>query len=171
MHDLGNLTRRRVGAVAVAALMAGAVTMSAIVAQAQEDRPSRMGLVTFLSGPAAGHFGIPARNGAELTIDAINNGTLPAPYGDAKGIAGARVEAGVVDEDGGATKQVAELRNLVQRQNVDLVVGYISSGDCLAVPKVADELKILTILADCGTPRVFEEASYESSRTGVQIEI
>ncbi len=161
MHNHGNSTRRRVGAVAVAALVAGAVTLSGFSAQAQEERTIRMGLVTFLSGPAAGHFGIPARNGAELTIDAINNGTLPAPYGDAKGIAGARVEAVVVDEAGGATKQVAELRNLVQRQNVDLVVGYISSGDCLAVPKVADELKILTILADCGTPRVFEEASYK----------
>ena len=125
-----------------------------------EDAPVlKIGLVTFLSGPAAGHFGVPARNGAEVTIDAINNGTLPAPY-DQPGIAGARVEVVTIDEAGGANKQVAEFRNLVQRQNVDLVYGYISSGDCLAVPPVAEELKKLTILADCGTPRVFEEASY-----------
>ena len=50
---------------------------------------------------------------------------------------------------------------MVQRQKVDVVMGYISSGDCLAIPAVAEELKQLTILIDCGTPRVFEEASYK----------
>src|SRR5487761_63952 len=39
----------------------------------------KLGIVTFLSGPAAGPFGIPARNAAELVIEAINKGTLPAP--------------------------------------------------------------------------------------------
>jgi branched-chain amino acid transport system substrate-binding protein len=41
------------------------------------------------------------------------------------------------------------------------VIGYISSGDCLAIAPVAEELKKLTILFDCGTPRIFEEASYK----------
>ena len=47
------------------------------------------------------------------------------------------------------------------RQNVDIVIGYISSGDCLAIAPVAEELKKLTILFDCGTPRIFEDASYK----------
>ena len=67
----------------------------------------------------------------------------------------------IIDEAGGATKQVAEFRNLVERQNVDFVIGYIGSGDCLAVAPVAEELKKLTVLFDCGTPRVFEDASYK----------
>jgi branched-chain amino acid transport system substrate-binding protein len=41
------------------------------------------------------------------------------------------------------------------------VIGYISSGDCLAIAPVAEEMKKLTVLFDCGTPRVFEEASYK----------
>ncbi len=57
-----------------------------------------------------------------------------------------------LDEAGGTTKQVTEYRNLVQR-DVDLVIGYISSGDCLAVAPVAEELKKLTMFFDCGTPR------------------
>jgi branched-chain amino acid transport system substrate-binding protein len=44
---------------------------------------------------------------------------------------------------------------------VDAVIGYISSGDCLAVAPVAEELKKLTLLFDCGTPRVFEDGSYK----------
>ncbi|GAC1594903.1 MAG: hypothetical protein NVS4B10_02960 [Myxococcales bacterium] len=50
---------------------------------------------------------------------------------------GAPVELVFLDEAGGTTKQVSEYRDLVQRQNVDLVIGYISSGDCLAVAPVA----------------------------------
>ncbi len=118
-----------------------------------------IGIAAFLSGPAAGSFGIPHRNGFEFMIDAINAGEVPAPY-DTPGIAGAQVDYFFVDEAGGATKQVSEFRNMVERRNVDLVMGYISSGDCLAIPPVAEELKQLTILTDCGTPRVFEEASY-----------
>ena len=35
-------------------------------AYAQEAKPIKIGIVTFLSGAAAGPFGIPARNAAEL---------------------------------------------------------------------------------------------------------
>ena len=37
------------------------------------------------------------------------------------------------------------------------MVGYISSGTCAAITRVAEELKVLTIQTVCGTPRVFEE--------------
>jgi len=49
----------------------------------------------------------------------------------------------------------------VQRHNVDLVIGYISSGNCLAIAPVAEELKKFTNFFDCGTPRIFEDASYK----------
>jgi len=45
-----------------------------------EDGEISIAVVTFLSGPAAAHFGVPAREGAETTIDALNAGTFPAPY-------------------------------------------------------------------------------------------
>jgi branched-chain amino acid transport system substrate-binding protein len=129
-------------------------------ANAQDTKSIKLGIVTFLSGAAAGPFGVPARNAAELVIEALNAGTLPAPY-EKKGIAGMTIETAIVDEAGGTTKQVTEYRNLVQRQNVDAVIGYISSGDCLAIAPLADELKKLTIFFDCGTPRIFEDASYK----------
>ena len=50
----------------------------------------KMGLVAFISGPAAGVFGIPARTGAEVVIDALNAGEMAAPY-DTPGIAGAMI--------------------------------------------------------------------------------
>jgi branched-chain amino acid transport system substrate-binding protein len=124
-----------------------------------QDKPIRIGLVTFLSGPAAGPFGVPAKLAAEAIVESLNAGKAPPPYAT-RGFGGTPLELVVIDEAGGATKQVTELRNLVERQNVDFVIGYISSGDCLAVAPVAEELKKITILFDCGTPRVFEDASY-----------
>jgi len=126
---------------------------------AEETKPIRIGVVSFLSGPGAGAFGVPSRNAAELTFEALNSGTLPAPY-RAKGFGGNPVEMVLIDEAGPTSNVVTEYRNLVQRRNVDLVIGYVSSGSCLAVAPVAEELKTLTVLFDCGTPRIFEEATY-----------
>ncbi len=111
----------------------------------------KVGIVAFLSGPASAPFGIPARNAAEVWIEKINR---------EGGIGGAKIVPVFTDEAGPADKVVAEFRRLVLDEKVDFVVGYISSANCLAVPPVAEELKTLTILADCGTVRVFEEAKF-----------
>ena len=144
---------------ALGMLLGAAITLYAPVAAAQSAPAVKLGIVTFLSGPAAGPFGIPARNAAELTIEAINKGEVPAPY-NSKGLAGAAIEAVFVDEAGPATKVVQDFRDLVERRGVDAVVGYVSSGSCLGIAPVAEELKKLTVFFDCGTPRIFEDASY-----------
>lgn len=120
----------------------------------------KVGIVVFLSGGAAAPFGIPAKNGAEVMIEAINKGQAPAPY-NTPGIGGVPIIAVYADESGGAEKQVAELRRLFLDEKVDVVMGYISSGSCLAVAPVAEELKKLTVAADCGTSRLFEEKHYQ----------
>ena len=152
--------RRAAGSTATSLLAATALVGMSAFGIAKAEETFKIGVVTFLSGGAAESFGVPAWNGGKLMIDMLNKGgVLPAPY-DKKGFGGMTIEAIPVDEAGGATKQVQEFRNLVQREKVDAVLGYVSSGDCLAIPPVADELKAFTILYDCGTPRVFEEGSY-----------
>ena len=122
------------------------------------EAPVRVGIVTFLSGPAAGPFGVPARNAAELVIEALNSGKMPGPYGT-RGFAGMTIEPTIIDEAGPPQQQVTHFRNLAPR--VDIVIGYVSSGNCLAIAPVAEELKKLTVFFDCGTPRIFEDASYK----------
>lgn len=156
-NEAGNDVRKVTRAAVRGALVAAVLAANALPAQAQEFK---LGLVTFLSGGAAGPFGIPARNAGELVIDALNAGTMPAPY-NTKGIAGAPVRPIWVDEAGGPSKQVTEYRTLVQKQGADAVIGYISSGDCLALAPVSNEVRKLTIFFDCGTPRIFEEKSYK----------
>jgi branched-chain amino acid transport system substrate-binding protein len=125
---------------------------------AQAQATFKIGVVTFLSGPAAESFGVPAANGAKLMIEQFNKGAAPAPYNKV-GFGGLKLEMVLVDEAGGAAKQVQEMRNLYQREEVDAIIGYIGSGDCLAVAPAAEELKKFLVLMDCGTPRIFEEAS------------
>jgi branched-chain amino acid transport system substrate-binding protein len=137
--------------------LAALAAMAAAPVQAQQAAPAvKLGIVSFLTGPAASPFGIPGRNGAEIVIEAFNAGKAPAPFNKV-GFGGSKIEAKYVDEAGTMANVVTEFRNLVQRDQVDAVVGYVSSGSCLAVTPVAEELKALTVLYDCGTPRIFEE--------------
>ena len=142
-----------------AASAAVATLLSCAAAGSYAQETFRIGIVSFLSGQAAESFGVPAVNGAKILVDAFNNGEAPAPY-NKTGFGGIKIEAIYVDENGGATKQIQEIRNLYDRDKVDAVVGYVSSGDCLAVAPVAEEMKRFLILYDCGTPRIFEEGKY-----------
>jgi branched-chain amino acid transport system substrate-binding protein len=156
----------RQGATAVLGVAAVALCVGGDPAVGQDAEPIRIGFVTFLSGGAAGPFGVPARNAAELMVSALNEGAVPAPY-DTKGIGGRLIEPTIIDEAGGAQQQVAEYRKLVE--GVDLVIGYISSGDCKAIAPVAEEVQKLTVFFDCGTPQVFEDVVTEPKylfRTG-----
>ena len=139
------------------ALLAAAMVASIAPVVAQET--FKVGIVSFLSGQAAESFGVPAVNGAKVLIDAFNKGQAPAPY-NKMGFGGMKIEPIYVDENGGATKQVQEMRALYDRDKVDAVVGYVGSGDCLAVAPVAEEMKKFLILYDCGTPRIFEDGKY-----------
>ena len=57
-----------------------AVSAMAVATGAAEAKDTiKIAVPSFLSGGAAGPFGVPARNGAELVINAINAGKLPAP--------------------------------------------------------------------------------------------
>lgn len=119
-----------------------------------ENKSVKVGFVTFLSGGAAGPFGVPARNAAELMIQSINSGAVPAPY-NTVGVGGAMIDPIFVDEN--SKQKNADYLKLVEKDEVDMVIGYISSGSCKAIAPEAEKAQKLTILFDCGTPQIFEE--------------
>ncbi len=135
------------------AMVAGAAQLAGLPEANAQPKPGelKVGIVSFLSGPAA-VFGVPSKNAAEWLIDKYNR---------EGGIGEVKIRPVYIDEAGGAEKQVAEFRRLVLDEKVDLVIGYISSADCLAVAPVAEELRVLTVLFDCGTNRIFEDNKYK----------
>ena len=140
-------------------LLCGVLLFMSVIGAANGKETSatiRIGIVGFLGG--AGSVGLPLRNGTQLIVDAMNEGTLPLPFNSA-GLGGHAVEVVFLDEAGGPTKQITEFVNLVQHRDVDIVVGYISSGDCAAVAPMAEKLKILTVFATCANS-LLEEQKY-----------
>lgn len=133
-------------------LAVGAMAISAsapALAAPPKGAPAKLkvAFVDFFSGGAA-VFGISGKGTSEWLVDKWNK---------EGGIGGVPIELVLVDEGGGPKKQVSELRRLVLDEKVDAVVGYTSSGNCLAIAPVAEELKILTVVHVCGTHRLTED--------------
>jgi branched-chain amino acid transport system substrate-binding protein len=109
--------------------------------------PIKVAAISFLSGAAAAPFGIPGDNSYKLCVDRINA---------EGGILGRKIEMRSYDEAGGADAQVKLARKLILEDKVDVILGYISSGDCKAVLPLSDELGGLIIAYDCGTNVLME---------------
>lgn len=123
--------------VALAATLALAGTAPA------QDRPAALGVgvFTFLSGPAAA-YGMPGRQGAELIVEQINA---------AGGIGGVPVEPIYVDEAQGAQGVISEYRRLAESGSVAAMIAALSSGNCLALAPVAEQLEMPTLAWNCDT--------------------
>jgi len=125
----------------------------------QADNPIRIAVVTFVSGRAAGPFGLPGRNAAELLVEAINTGgELPAPYAS-KGFAGRKLLLTVHDEAGSPSEQ-SELFRRIHANGAEVVVGYAGSGVAMAVAPIAEELRQLTVVAGAGTSQLYAQRSW-----------
>lgn len=151
-----NATNRRnfLKAAGVAGLGLGAAALPSMprLAGAAKSRkipntPIKLAAISFLTGPAAGPFGIPGDNAYKMMADI---------YNQEGGILGRKIELRSLDEAGGAKTQVELARKLILEDKVDAILGYISSGDCKAVLPLSDELGGLMLAYDCGTHVLME---------------
>lgn len=117
-----------------------------------EEKPAevKIGITTFLSGPAS-VFGVPGRDAAEMMIAEINNNG---------GIGGVPLSASFIDEGAGGEALLSEYRRLVEQEGADAMFAAVSSGNCTKLAPLAEDLKVLNILWDCGTQTIFEENDY-----------
>ena len=121
--------RRRV--ILVALLTLGLLVPSAADAQ----KPIKVGMPMPLSGPAA-LFGDPATKGAQMFVDELN----------AKGgVLGRKIELLIRDSKADANEAVRVARELILKDNVDFLVGTLTSAEGPAVSVVAKENKIVFI--------------------------
>jgi branched-chain amino acid transport system substrate-binding protein len=135
-------------------LLAGAlVTHVGLAGAAEKPDEIVIGITTFSSGPAS-VFGEPANAAAEMMIADLNE------HG---GIAGVPVRTIFIDEGAGSEHVVSEYRRVVQDEGAAVMLASISSGNCNQVVPLAEDLKVLNIMWDCGTQRIFEEGDYRYS--------
>ncbi|HVE49586.1 MAG TPA: ABC transporter substrate-binding protein [Casimicrobiaceae bacterium] len=137
--------------VRAAVLGLGVLTSSTIAVAQQKPAEIKIGMTTFLSGPAA-VFGVPGKAAAEIIIDDINA---------AGGIGGVKIRPIFIDEGVGGDKLLSEYRRVVQEEGANVMLASISSGNCNALAPVAEDLKVLNIMWDCGTEKILENRRYK----------
>ena len=130
--------------------VAAAFVMSGALAQ---DKPAeiKLGISMFLSGPAS-VFGVPAKSAAELYIEQMNV---------AGGIGGVKLSPTFIDEGLGPDKLLSEYRRLVQESGAKVMLSANASGNCNIVAPVAEDLKVLNIMWDCGTEKLLEDRRFK----------
>src|SRR6185369_4866807 len=111
-----------------------ALTLAAPLA-AEAQKPIKVGFPMILSGPGA-LFGEPALKGAQMFVEEIN----------AKGgVLGRKIDLIARDTKGNADEAVRVSRELILKENVDFLVGTLTSAEGPAVSVVAKENKIVFI--------------------------
>jgi branched-chain amino acid transport system substrate-binding protein len=109
--------------------------MLALPVAAEAQKPIKVGYPMILSGPSA-LYGDPALKGAQMYADEIN----------AKGgVLGRKIELIPRDTKGDANEAVRVSRELILKENVDFLVGTLTSAEGPAVSVVAKENKIVFI--------------------------
>src|SRR5216683_404587 len=102
---------------------------------ADAQKPIKVGFPMILSGPGA-LFGEPALKGAQMYVDELN----------AKGgVLGRKIELLPRDTKGNADEAVRVSRELILKENVDFLVGTLTSAEGPAVLVVAKENKVVFI--------------------------
>jgi branched-chain amino acid transport system substrate-binding protein len=102
---------------------------------AEAQKPIKVGVPLPLSGPPA-LFGEPASKGAQMYVDELN----------AKGgVLGRKIELLIRDSKADANEAVRVSRELILKENVDFLMGTLTSAEGPAVSVVAKENKIVFI--------------------------
>jgi branched-chain amino acid transport system substrate-binding protein len=102
---------------------------------ADAQKPIKVGFPMIMSGPGA-LFGEPASKGAQMFVEEING---------KGGVLGRKVELIIRDTKGNADEAVRVARELILKDNVDFLVGTLTSAEGPAVSVVAKENKIVFI--------------------------
>jgi len=134
-------------------LISAAMGLSTLPAFADASKPEtlKIGITTFMSGSAS-VFGMPAKVAAEMYIEELNA---------AGGIDGVKIEPTFIDEGVGGDRLLSEYRRVVQEQGAKVMLASISSGNCNTLAPVAEDLKVVNILWDCGTEKALEGHDYK----------
>jgi len=128
---------------------AGVLLLAATLLSAQAGT-IKVGAIFAVTGPAS-FLGGPEARSAEMVVEKINK---------AGGINGDTIELIVKDSAGSSEKAVSFAKQLIEEDKVVAIIGPSTSGESMAVKKIAEEGK--TLLISCAAAEVIVDpvASY-----------
>lgn len=109
-----------------------------------EEAPIKLGIVAPMSGPNA-RYGAFSMHGAELAVKEIN---------DAGGVNGHKIELYNADSQGTPVEGVSATRRLIDQDEVDFVIGDVSSSVTLAMQPIAEDAGVLLLNAASSNPKI-----------------
>ncbi|MCW5711252.1 ABC transporter substrate-binding protein [Shinella sp.] len=109
-----------------------------------DEAPIKLGIVAPMSGPNA-RYGAFSMHGAELAVKEIN---------DAGGVNGHKIELYNADSQGTPVEGVSATRRLIDQDEVDFVIGDVSSSVTLAMQPVAEDAGVLLLNAASSNPKI-----------------
>ena len=133
--------------IALGLLACSAMALMSHPAAAQEGEPIRIGAAYPLSGPAA-FIGELAALGHQIMVDNVNA---------QGGILGRPVESSIRDSQGSPSGATQAARDLITLDNVDFLIGGITSAEGLAISEVALQNEIIYIAAVPKTVQMTED--------------
>ena len=116
---------------------------SGAFAARSEDGTVRLGLVAPMSGPNA-RYGSFSLRGAQLAAKEING---------AGGVGGRKINIMAGDSQGTPVEGVSATRRLIDQDQVDFIIGDVSSSVTLAMQPVAEDAGILLLNAASSNPK------------------
>ncbi len=120
-----------VGFALVSACVVGGSPLVASTALA-ETEALKVGVVVSATGPAS-FLGEPEKNTAEMKAEALN---------EAGGVGGAPIKLVLYDDETDVNKCVLAVQKLLRKDQVDVIVGPTTSGNTLAVMRLAAQAEV-----------------------------
>src|SRR3954469_10984988 len=115
---------------------------------AAAQKTIKVGYPMILSGPGA-LFGEPALKGAQMYVEEVNG---------KGGVLGRKIELIPRDTKGNADEAVRVSRELILKDNVDFLVGTLTSAESPAVSTIAKENKIVFVAPMAKTTQLTDAA-------------
>ena len=124
------------------------VSSSAWAASRAEDGTVRLGIVSPMSGPNA-RYGSFSLRGAQLAVSEVNG---------AGGIGGRKIKIFSADSQGTPVEGVSATRRLIDQDEVDFLIGDVSSSVTLAMQPVVEDAGVLLLNAASSNPKITYQA-------------
>ena len=135
--------RKGLAAALALAMFVGTAAMATPV-KADDAEPIKVGVMTILTGDKA-IFGFAERDGSQMAADDINA---------AGGILGRPVELYFGDTQANAQEGVNALRQLLDQNDVDIIIGPGQSGTVIACAPMVNDAKVPLLCSTATNPKV-----------------
>ena len=146
MFSKNRLKRAGLGLLAATALVAGAYGANA------QDKEIKIGVIYDYTGPlAAGGSKLQAL-GAKIMIDYFNS---------QGGVEGYKINAIYADAQSKPDVAINEAVRLIEQENVDMLLGFYSSAQCVPVSAKVDSLKKFMWITTCISPAVLKDRNLQ----------